>query len=52
VIEGYPVELGPRLYTYMGSPETFREAGFHDVTPSGHVRQVMRHVVGADAAMG
>jgi len=30
VIEGYPVEPGPRLYTYMGSPATFREAGFED----------------------
>ncbi len=49
VIEGYPVEPGPRLYTYMGSPATFRRAGFHDVTPSGHVRQVMRYVVGAHA---
>jgi len=48
VIEGYPVEPGPRLYTYMGAPETFRRAGFRDVTPSGHVRQVMRFVVGTD----
>jgi len=43
VIEGYPVEPGPRLYTYMGSPETFRKAGFRDVTPSGQARQVMRY---------
>src|SRR5712675_3143292 len=28
IIEGYPVEPGPRLYTYMGSPSTFRAAGF------------------------
>ncbi len=45
IIEGYPVEPGPRLYTYMGSPATFREAGFRDVTPAGQVRQVMRYFV-------
>ena len=45
VIEGYPVEPGPRLYTYMGSPSTFRRAGFRDVTPSGPARQVMRYFV-------
>jgi GNAT superfamily N-acetyltransferase len=49
VIEGYPVEPGPRLYTYMGSPRTFREAGFSDVTPPGHGRQVMRYIVSEDA---
>lgn len=43
VIEGYPVEPGPRLYTYMGSPSTFRRAGFRDVTPAGQARQVMRY---------
>ena len=42
VVEGYPVEPGPRLYTYMGSPATFREAGFQDVTPRGRARKVMR----------
>jgi GNAT superfamily N-acetyltransferase len=45
IIEGYPVEPGPRLYTYMGSPATFRRAGFRDVTPPGQARQVMRYVV-------
>jgi GNAT superfamily N-acetyltransferase len=45
IIEGYPVEPGPRLYTYMGSPETFRRAGFRDVTPPGQARRVMRYVV-------
>jgi hypothetical protein len=35
VVEAYPVEPGSRLYTYMGSPWTFRRAGFHDVTPAG-----------------
>jgi GNAT superfamily N-acetyltransferase len=46
IVEGYPVEPGSRLYTYMGSPSTFRRAGFHDVTPAGRARRVMRCVVG------
>jgi len=45
IIEGYPVEPGPRLYTYMGAPATFQQAGFSDVTPPGQARQVMRYVV-------
>lgn len=45
VIEGYPVAPGPHLYTYMGAPATFLAAGFQDVTPPGHVRQVMRYRV-------
>jgi GNAT superfamily N-acetyltransferase len=45
IIEGYPVEPGARLYTYMGSPATFRAAGFRDVTPRGQARQVMRYLV-------
>jgi GNAT superfamily N-acetyltransferase len=45
VVEGYPVEPGPRLYTYMGSPSIFRAAGFQDVTPPGKARQVMRYFV-------
>ena len=45
IIEGYPVEPGPRLYTYMGSPMTFHRAGFRDVTPRGQARLVMRYVV-------
>ncbi len=45
IIEGYPVAPGPRSYTYMGSPSTFRQAGFRDVTPAGQTRQVMRYVV-------
>jgi hypothetical protein len=45
IIEGYPVEPGPRLYTYMGSPSTFRAAGFQDVTPRGQSRKVMRYFV-------
>ena len=43
IIEGYPVEPGTGLYTYMGSPETFRQAGFQDVTPRGQPRMVMRY---------
>jgi GNAT superfamily N-acetyltransferase len=46
IVEGYPVEPGSRLYTYMGSPSTFRRAGFHDVTPAGWARRVLRCVVG------
>jgi GNAT superfamily N-acetyltransferase len=43
IIEGYPVKPGARSYTYMGSPETFRRAGFRDVTPEGQERLVMRY---------
>ena len=43
VIEGYPVEPGGRLYTYMGSPATFEKAGFTDITPQGQARRVMRY---------
>jgi hypothetical protein len=46
VVEGYPVEPGPRLYTYMGSPSTFKRAGFRDVTPPGRERRVMRYGIG------
>ena len=42
VVEGYPVEPGSRLYSYMGSPATFRKAGFQDVTPDGQQRKVFR----------
>jgi GNAT superfamily N-acetyltransferase len=45
IIEGYPVEPGPRLYTYMGAPATFLRAGFVDVTPTGRERRVMRFTV-------
>ena len=48
IVEGYPVEPGPRLYTYMGAPSSFRQAGFHDVTPPGWSRQVMRYAIPAD----
>ncbi len=42
VIEGYPVEPGARLYTYMGSPATFRRAGFREVTTAPGGRLIMR----------
>jgi hypothetical protein len=48
IVEGYPVEPGPRLYTYMGSHATFRAAGFRDVTPRGQARAVMRYFVKPD----
>ncbi|MBS0417052.1 MAG: hypothetical protein JSR66_05030 [Proteobacteria bacterium] len=43
IVEGYPVEPGAGLYTYMGSPATFQKAGFRDVTPGGQKRQVVRY---------
>ena len=49
VVEGYPVEPGPRLYTYMGAPSVFRAAGFRDVTPPRQERLVMRYIVGDDS---
>lgn len=52
IIEGYPVAPDARLYTYMGSPETFRQAGFVDATPPGRDRLVMRHVVDTEGAAG
>ena len=45
IVEGYPVEPGSGLYTYMGSPSTFRRAGFKSVTPEGQERRVMRYYV-------
>jgi GNAT superfamily N-acetyltransferase len=45
IVEGYPVEPGARLYAYMGSPSTFRKAGFRDVTPRGQTRRVMRRTL-------
>ncbi len=47
VVEGYPVEPGERLYTYMGSPATFASAGFHDVTPPGRSRRIVRYTAQA-----
>jgi GNAT superfamily N-acetyltransferase len=48
VIEGYPVDPGARLYTYMGAPTTFRAAGFCDVTPPGQDRLVLRYMAPTD----
>lgn len=48
IIEGYPVEPGPHLYSYMGSPATFLRAGFQNVTPPGQARLVMRYMVSSD----
>ena len=48
VVEGYPVAPGSPSYTYMGSPETFRRAGFCDVTPAGQDRRVMRFTIAAE----
>jgi GNAT superfamily N-acetyltransferase len=47
IVEGYPVIPGRGLYTYMGSPSTFRSGGFRDVTPPGATRSIMRHFLGA-----
>lgn len=44
IVEGYPMPPGG-LYTYMGSPDTFQQAGFQNVTPAGQTRQVMRYFV-------
>lgn len=43
IIEGYPVSPLSKSYTYMGSPNTFRRAGFHDVTPIGQKRAVVHY---------
>ncbi len=45
MVEGYPVEPDAPSYTYMGTPETFRRAGFVDVTPAGQKRLVMRNTI-------
>lgn len=45
IVEGYPVAPDAPSYAYMGSPETFRRAGFTDVTPAGQARRVMRFTV-------
>lgn len=52
IVEGYPVEPGSRSYTYMGSPSTFRQVGFRDVSPQGQVRQVMRYFALPDERAG
>jgi GNAT superfamily N-acetyltransferase len=40
-VEGFPVEPG-RSYRFMGSPRTFRAAGFRDATPPGATRPTVR----------
>jgi GNAT superfamily N-acetyltransferase len=48
VVEGYPVEPGARLYTYMGSVAMFEEAGFHEVARPTEGRPIMRYVAERD----
>jgi len=43
IVEGYPVEPGPRLYTYMGSPTTFLRAGFQEIAQPTEGRPIMRY---------
>ncbi len=45
IVEGCPVAPDSPSYTYMGTPETFRGAGFEDVTPAGQKRRVMRYLI-------
>ena len=47
IVEGYPVEPTAPSYTYMGSPNTFLQAGFKNVTPSAQKRTVMRRHISA-----
>jgi acetyltransferase (GNAT) family protein len=48
IVEGYPVEPGARLYTYMGSPATFRAAGFQEVARPTEGRLIMRYFAERD----
>jgi GNAT superfamily N-acetyltransferase len=48
IVEGYPVEPGARLYTYMGSPATFRAAGFQEVARPTEGRPIMRYFAERD----
>jgi L-amino acid N-acyltransferase YncA len=48
IVEGYPVEPGPRLYTYMGSPATFEQAGFQKVAQPTEGRPIMRYFAERD----
>jgi len=47
-VEGYPVAPDAPSYRYMGTPETYRRAGFVDVTPVGQKRIVMRYDLRAE----
>lgn len=46
VVEGYPVEGSSSSYRWMGSPASFRRAGFHQVGQPGDGRSIMRRVLG------
>ncbi len=48
IVEGYPVEPGARLYTYMGSVATFRAAGFQEVARPIEGRPIMRYFAERD----
>jgi len=52
IVEGYPVEPGQRLYTYMGSPATFRAAGFQEVARPTEARTIMRYYAASNAMAG
>ncbi|MGH2461057.1 MAG: GNAT family N-acetyltransferase [Chloroflexota bacterium] len=45
IVEGYPAEPGATSYRWMGSLATFQAAGFHEVSPVGSGRRIMRYVV-------
>jgi L-amino acid N-acyltransferase YncA len=44
IVEGYPVERGARLYTYMGSPSAFKAAGFKEIERPPGQRPVYRYI--------
>jgi GNAT superfamily N-acetyltransferase len=48
IVEGYPVELGARLYTYMGSVAMFGAAGFQQVARPPEGRPIMRYFAERD----
>jgi GNAT superfamily N-acetyltransferase len=48
IVEGYPVETGARLYTYMGSVATFQDAGFLAVVRPTEGRPIMRYYATAE----
>ncbi len=59
VVEGYPVEpeqdadgqwRPARSYRFMGYASSFLKAGFHDATPAGSRRRVMRYPAPASSA--
>ncbi len=48
-VEGYPVEPGERLYTYMGAPSAFRAAGFVDAGAGPSGRKIVRYTPASPA---